>query len=355
MSGEARQERYARDTSLDLARALAVIAMVGGHTLDALLSHEARALPAVQVYWTFRGLTAPLFLLVSGWAVTTSVTRAPDRGVSIVRARLPRILLLLGLGYLLRLPTWDLPGLFSGNPIVVRHLLAFDALHTVAMGLLFGALALAATNRPATRIALFLGLAILVPLSSGLVWRSLAGAPVVFQQSLGAGDAPFPLLPWIGYFFVGALLALLSLDRLARAVRAAALAGAGVALTAAAWMVGLFDLPLTSPNLFAWRVGQLLLVLALVSLAPEGLGRRLRPLGRASLGVYLLHLPILYGWGSWRGLVFHLGPVLSVGSAVLLALALLAGCFALVTMARRSLAFLARPGVDAASAAPPVP
>jgi len=36
--------------------------------------------------------------MVSGWAVTLAVSRSPARGVAVIRARLPRVILLLGLG-----------------------------------------------------------------------------------------------------------------------------------------------------------------------------------------------------------------------------------------------------------------
>src|SRR5688572_7118933 len=69
-----------RSAALDAVRAVAVIAMVMGHTLDATLSPEARALPALQVYWMFRGVTAPLFLCVAGWALSGGLARAVGRG-----------------------------------------------------------------------------------------------------------------------------------------------------------------------------------------------------------------------------------------------------------------------------------
>ena len=66
--------RPLRFPALDLARALGVLAMVFGHTCDALLSPAARITPAIATYWKARGLTAPLFMMVSGWVVALALS-----------------------------------------------------------------------------------------------------------------------------------------------------------------------------------------------------------------------------------------------------------------------------------------
>ena len=69
-----------RNPGLDAARTFAMVAMVFGHSADVLLSTAVRALPSLQTYWTFRGFTAPLFLMVSGWALWSSTTGASPAG-----------------------------------------------------------------------------------------------------------------------------------------------------------------------------------------------------------------------------------------------------------------------------------
>jgi hypothetical protein len=79
------------------------------------------------------------------------------------------------------------------------------------------------------------------------------------------------------------------------------------------------------PVLIAFRVGVVLTVLAVLSLVPASLAARAAPLGKSSLGVYALHLPIVYGWWRFPGLSWRVGPTLSVaaglGVAVLVLLA----------------------------------
>ena len=60
---------------IDLARALAVVLMVAGHTSSALLADRYRTGYWFDV-WTFqRGLTSALFLLLAGFAFSVATTR----------------------------------------------------------------------------------------------------------------------------------------------------------------------------------------------------------------------------------------------------------------------------------------
>jgi acyltransferase len=78
---------------------------------------------------------------------------------------------------------------------------------------------------------------------------------------------------------------------------------------------------------------------------PATAAARVAPVGRASLGVYAIHVPIVYGWSTYAGLTARVGPHLGVGRALLVACAVLAASFALhlaFQQARRSAAVGAR-------------
>ncbi len=334
-----------RIATLDAARALGVLAMVFGHTMDAVLSHEVRALPAMVTYWQARGLTAPLFMLVSGWAVTVAIARAGGRGLAIPRARLGRVLLLLAIGYGLRWPGWAGDRLAQRDLDVWAHLLAFDALHTIALSLLAAALVLALPWTRREKVLAFVALAVLsiglgmrapaplVPAASELA-TTLPGLALV--QALG-GSSPFPFFPWATYFFAGAVIGLVSRGSGRR--RALGLAAAGVALLLGTFWAGTADLPPADPRLVAFRIGAVLLVLSALSLVPARLATRLAPLGRASLGVYAIHVAVVYGWSTFDGLAWRIGPTRSFPSAVLVAALVLGASYALhlaVTGAVRS-------------------
>jgi uncharacterized membrane protein len=312
--------------ALDVARALGVIAMVTGHTLDALLSPAARAAPGVVAYWKLRGLTAPLFLLVSGWAVAVAIQgsarRDGVRGLAVVRARLPRVLLLLAVGTALRGPGWATAGLAEGDHAAWAHLLGLDALHVIGLALLGAALVFALGRPPREERLLF---ALLVAAAVALGMRE-PGHPatlpgVAWEQLLG-GSSPFPLVPWVAYFFTGCLGGLSGQDGSPRAARG--MAGLGLALFLATFWQGVGTAPPGEPALIAYRIGLLLLLLAALSRLPTRVGAAAAPLGRHSLAIYALHLPVVYGWSTVPGLAWRVGPSLGVGQALGVALLVLA-------------------------------
>jgi uncharacterized membrane protein len=309
---------------LDRARAVAVIAMVMGHTLDAVLSERAREGTGMLAYWSLRAVTAPLFLFVAGWAFATTVQRSGARGASVLRRYLPRVGLLLGWGYLLRWPGWGLPALLAGDTEVWRHFLAFDALHGVAGALGMGAGVLAVLEGRAARMGVLLGLAVLFPLVGPWVRVSVeAGAwPLALEQALVGRTSNFPLFPWSAYFFVGGLTGL-ALAGVKRVPHWLCLMGTGTGILALMALWG-GDPRESEPTLVAWRVGLLAVVAGLAMLLPARLDGLMAPVGRASLWVYVVHLPMAYGWSTFAGLASRLGRTQEVLPALGLAVSVLA-------------------------------
>ncbi|WP_257460381.1 DUF1624 domain-containing protein [Archangium lipolyticum] len=354
----------ARNTGLDRARAVAVIAMVMGHTLDAVLSEQARNGVGVIAYWSMRAVTAPLFLFVAGWAFATTVQRTGAHGASVLRRYVPRVALLLGWGYLLRWPGWGLPALFAGEPMVWRHFLAFDALHGVAGALLLGAGVLAVLPGRTARMVTLLGLAVLFPLVSPWVRAAVAagGWPLVLEQALVGRTSNFPLFPWAAYFFLGGLTGL-ALSGVKRVPHWLCLMGTGTGLLSLMALWG-GDPKVSDPTLVVWRVGLLCVVAGLAMLLPSRLDGMMGPVGRASLWVYVVHLPIAYGWSTFQGLASRLGRSQDVLPALGLALSVLAVSLALALPAKKlygrwrrkngTLRLAARAAASAALPEPPV-
>lgn len=308
--------------------------MVMGHTLDALLSPEMRGHPWVQQYWTLRGITAPLFLLVAGFAVVAALgTSRESAGLTLGR-RLRRALLLLFLGYFVHWPGWGTVHALGWGPALRERLFTFDALQSIGVSLGVGALVLALARGTWTRAAALAVLAAGIPLLSPWAWDALAPGPIELRQAVGMPGARFPLFPWAGFFFAGALTAHLS--RLLRPGGPQGLAlvalGAGALLVTSRLNA---DWSPTSAWLVAYRVGQGLLVLGTISLLPPLLSRPLAPLGRASLWLYVLHLPVVYGWGGTAGLSGRVGPILSLPAALLVGVSLLAVCYGISRLGGR--------------------
>jgi acyltransferase len=297
--------------------------MVMGHTLDAVLEDAARDGVGMLAYWSLRAVTAPLFLFVAGWAFATTVQRTGARGPGVLRRYLPRVALLLGWGYLLRWPGWGLPALFSGDVVVWRHFLAFDALHGVAGALLVGAGVLAVLPGRAARMAALAFLAVLVPCASPWVRASVesGGWPLALEMALVSKASNFPLFPWSAYFFVGGLTGL-GLAGVKRVPHWVCLMGAGTGILSLMALWG-GDPRVSDPTLVLWRVGLLTVAAGLAMLLPSRLDGLMGPVGRASLWVYVVHLPLAYGWSTFAGLAGRLGRSQDVLPALGLALSVL--------------------------------
>ncbi|MET0406402.1 MAG: acyltransferase family protein [Cystobacter sp.] len=313
----------ARNTGLDRARAVAVIAMVMGHSLDAVLSDSARQSTGMLAYWSLRAVTAPLFLFVAGWAFSTTVQRTGMHGRALLSRYLPRVGLLFFWGYLLRWPGWALPRLLAGDLDIWRHFLAFDALHGVAGALFIGATVLAAVKGRGPRMGVLGGLALLIPWVSPWVRAAVLSGhwPLVLEQALVGQTSNFPLFPWAAYFFVGCVAGL-GLAGVKRLPQWLVLLGGGTGFLAVVSVWG-GPLPWSDVTLVAWRVGLLGVAAGLAMLLPARLDGWLGPVGRASLWVYVVHLPLAYGWSSLPGLASLLGrsqealPALGFALAVL--------------------------------------
>jgi acyltransferase len=310
-----------------------VVAMVLGHTLDALLAPAVRAHPWVQRYWELRGITAPLFLLVAGFAVVAALGTAQESAGESFGRRARRALLLLFLGYLVHWPGWDTAHALGWSEELRSHVFAFDALQSIGVSLLVGAAVLVLARGTWTRAVMLALLAVGIPLASAGMWSAATGWPVELRQAVGMPGARFPLFPWAGYFFAGALAA--HLLRLLRpgGPQGLALVALGVGLLVLTQRMPA-DWSPTSAWLVAFRVGQGLLVLGVANLAPRVLSRLLAPLGRSSLWLYVLHLPVVYGWAGTPGLAARVGPTLELVPALGAGLGLLAICFAIARLAR---------------------
>jgi uncharacterized membrane protein len=330
----------ARIAALDAARALGVVAMVAGHSLDALLAPAAREAPLVVAYWKARGFTAPLFLVAAGWAAAAAVGRSGAGGLAALRRAVPRALLLLAIGYALRWPGWGVELLRAGDRGTWAHLLAFDALHAVALSLLAASLVL---GLPLSARARALALVLLAVLSLALGMAAPAPLPLapsalpahplaIAAVQAAGGTSTFPLFPWAGYFFVGAVLGLAS--RGGATPIAGRMAAAGSALVLATCWTGVGTMPSAHPVLFLYRTGAVLLLFAALSAVPPSAARRLAPLGRASLGVYALHVALVYGWSTHDGLAERIGPTLSLGAALTAAGLVLAASAAAAAVGR---------------------
>ncbi len=300
--------------------------MVFGHTLDLTLEDRLRDLPLVGLYWSFRGLTAPLFLVAAGWALASSL-RLTDADT--VGRRLRRAGLVLALGYGLHWPGLSAAQAMAEDGTLWPHLLAFDALPCIGWSIVAGVLLLSLLPRTPGRVGALGVLALWIPFVATVSWPVALDAGWLWRGLLGHPEAHFPLVPWSAFFFLGGALAIgVPILRLSRH-RTMALLLAGALLLLLLEQTGLEDWSVSSPWPTFYRMGQALLALGFLSALPVFRIPGLVSLGRSSLGVYVAHLVLLFGWAGDEGLVTRWAHQLSFPEALALAAAVLAAAMAM--------------------------
>ena len=121
---------------VDLARALAVVLMLYGHTIDALLAPGYRTGVWYDVWQFQRGLTASLFLLLSGFAFSVATSKHWGSHASLSPAilrRARRFGLFTVLGYALHFPAARLVDLSTVGEAGWRTFLAVDVLQLIGV------------------------------------------------------------------------------------------------------------------------------------------------------------------------------------------------------------------------------
>jgi hypothetical protein len=313
---------------VDLARSAAVLFMVQGHTLHALLDPRFSGGVLGDGWLFLRGLTSCMFLTLSGFSFSLATDRYWDQyrsaGKRVFR-RLARYALLLVLGYGMRFPSRTLAGLSTATPEQWQMFAVVDILQLVAvtLTLLQFLTWLAGTRERLMGWSLAAaGAAVLAaPLAVHAGWVS--DVPLFVRAYLTAeGGSIFPALPWAGYVLFGASLGLWYArqsqpERDAGSAKSllylgGAMVAAGTLLHQLPWApFGEVYFWTISPNLFLVKAGSVLVGLAAairLTARLTRLPRVLTALSRESLLVYLGHVMLLYGSVWTVGLAQSLGP-----------------------------------------------
>lgn len=313
---------------MDLARAVAVLLMVQGHTIDALLHPDFRTSLHYNAWLYLRGLTSCTFLFLSGAAFSLTGLRHWDEQGRFSRRsfkRVRRLAFFLALGYFVKFPMGRFVDLGYASDERWRSFFAVDVLQNVAISLL-GLQVLIALTRTPRRFAIACGIvgALVVgvtPLAHTVRWADHLPLIVASYLSFDTGSL-FPLFPWAGFTLLGAAFGVTAapwatrdhLSMLARVlfVGGAALAvGAGVMGELGWFDYGSHDWWRSSPLSFVQRFGSVLLLLSMVAAVGHFVTRLTPPLqglAEESLLVYAVHVALLYGSHWTVGLGPRLGP-----------------------------------------------
>ncbi len=311
--------------ALDLARFMAMVFMMQGHVLDALVSPQIIdvAHPPWSVWHWIRGFTAPVFLMVSG-AVHVFASKRGDDGTikaSVLAKRIRWAITIMGLGYLMFFPAsrlWDLPFL---GPAEWAQFLSVNILQLTGVTLLVFVLVMARTHSAQAmgRVGLATGLVILAltPIVSSPSVVSAVPAWIAAYLTFAKGSL-FPFFPFGAYLFLGVTLGaylhgIPGEGRDRALVRVGLTVGTGIAAMAFGihhvLLANGIDGPmLESPQSVLLVVRRVGIVLLIFSGSVWVLHRtyRLREwyvlFGTRSLYIYVIHLLLLYGSPWWDGI-----------------------------------------------------
>ncbi len=305
---------------LDMMRALAVLMMVQGHTIDTFLADEFRTLDSsiFGMWFTIRGFTAPIFMFTSGVAFTFLLFshNEPFFYNPRVKKGIKRFIILLLIGYLLRYPTYTV---FDFSVVRQDQWMGFftvDALHLIGFGLLFILILsfLSEKLKISNQLIFALGALFffgLFSITEKVNWANYIPIPFAAYLYHGTGSF-FPLFPWAGYVLSGAFLG-------------SYLAHNPVSFTTVKFskrllIIGLAFLTLSrivefleyllynreefwTDNLYVitMRLGWVILLNSLMSyvaLKLKSIPEFVKQVGRHTLLVYAVHVIILYG-SAW--------------------------------------------------------
>jgi uncharacterized membrane protein len=305
---------------IDLMRAIAVLQMVQGHTIDVVLAAELRTteLPVYAVWYFLRGMTAPIFMFTAGTVFTYlfhSVKRPFGENYR-VKKGLRRGFLLIFLGYFLKYPTWTIFDFSDVTADKWQLFISADVLQLIGFSLLILLLILFIAeklklNYTATFITITTIIFVASPFIETINWISFLPAPVAAYFYSGSGSL-FPLFPWSGYVIAGGILGCYLAQnplvfKTARFSKLLAVFGVAFTLVAIfseiilqALQIQIVD-PQAEPNTIFYRVGFVLLltsVVSYISLRVNHIPQLIILAGRNTLLIYIVHLIILYG-SAW--------------------------------------------------------
>lgn len=323
-----------RIIAVDLARALAILFMVQGHTLDVLLLPASRTGFFFDKWLFLRGLTAPMFLTLSGASFALATLRRWDCHLELSTSfwkRARRFLFFIGLGYAMHLPLKSFRDISFVGTAGWQSWLQVDVLQCIGFTLLFLQLLVLVARTPARFAKLAVGTGALAILLTPLMWNARLNThlPLFFSSYFnGNTGSLFPLFPWAGYILFGAGLGFLytrQQQKLASPVRLTA--ALGMAALAAGFCLSKLPITLyenadywkTSPNLFLMRIGCVCVILAGLTYVTQKVSlprRAIQSVAQESLTIYIIHICILYG-STWNlGLRQYIGPTLPFTSTL---------------------------------------
>ncbi len=338
--------------ALDLARFVAMLLMIQGHVLDALVMPSVIDVtqPPWNIWSWIRGLTAPVFLTVSGAVHVFAAKRNAEGHIldSTLERRMRWAVTILVIGYLLVFPgkrVIDLPYVTSEG---WHTFFAVNILQLVGAAMIVFVAVMQSTRSVADmgrRAALA---AALILACSPLAHLDVVHAmlPIWLQPYLTSQyGSLFPFFPFATYLFLGVVIgarlhALPSEERDARLVQMGVRFGIPLAILGYGLLYGLVAMGVSQKSidnadsvlLVAARFGAVLVIFA-GAVKLLRLTWRLRSsyilFGSKSLYIYVIHVVLLFGTPWWDGIGRTQAKSMTLGKGLAALLVILAATLAL--------------------------
>ncbi|NUM79709.1 DUF1624 domain-containing protein [bacterium] len=298
---------------IDIFRGWAVLTMIETHVVNAWLDSALRSSTWFPYLNLVNGFVAPSFLFIAGvsfaivcrtkWDAMTHLT--PTLG-----KQMRRLLMILGIGYLLHIPRIEWNGIIPS--IVTADLGEFfraDVLHTIAVSMILLQIVLFISRQRNYFLIILSSMTLAALLATPILWKTEFNIhPLIANYLNGVNNPLFPLFPWCVFLWSGALIAFAFLDFVEAGnektgVLKITLSGAGIFLIGfiSDWSpVQLFTYDnfwLTSPNWVLMRLGILLILFGMfwfLEFKNWHTSEKVRMIGSQSLFAYVVHLWLIY-------------------------------------------------------------
>jgi uncharacterized membrane protein len=292
---------------LDWMRGLAILIMIQTHVFSCFTRAEGHGAALYRISQFTGGITAAMFLFVSGIMVGLRIESREDRGCG-PRKRMFDVLkragYVLAAGVLILFLQWAARWRWSN----FGYMLQVGILNCIALAIAVSSLIalLPRARRPGAAIALGAAIAALSPVAHALSW---SGVPSLVRDYFLPNPTLFSFFPVAAYvpfgIVAGIVIRRAGERHIDNAIRWMAIAGCGLVAGGAFFsdqpytLYAKVDYWANSPGLIVIRTGLILLVLAAAYLWERaGFSTVLiRQLGTTALLVFWAHLELVYG--SW--------------------------------------------------------
>ena len=321
--------------ALDLARLMAMLMMMQGHTIDALVQPQLMNLSEFpwNIWQFMRGLTAPIFLIVSG-TVHVFAMKRNELGAMSEETRKRRMnwaWIILLCGYMLVFPANRLIDLPFVQPDALEMFFQVNILQLTACTLM--AIVWLSTHTYSVRSLgirsgiIALSFFALAPIVHSIHWFDFLPGFIASFLSSERGSL-FPLFPTSGFMFLGvafgSFLYQMTEERREMFMKkyifllGIALFIAGVGIYQATYQIALV-MEYLNPGSMILRTGIIIMFIGTcfyIGKLLKGIEDRLVFFSSKSLHIYILHLLLLYGtpWFPSIGRIFTHDASLEIGA-----------------------------------------